>query len=177
MKSRAGAHGFGQILLPRCSVVVREMDAGTCRDVGKVDFRLLVDCACEKGCYGEHAAESSWIHGLSQDISGETYHMLVKSKTALVFLSLFLLGATVDQDRLWHYRNLGKAFYENPTTQKEAVEQFRKALELAPDSARERVNYGLALLKAARPSKRLPSWSGRRNKILRFRIRGSIWES
>ncbi len=52
------------------------------------------------------------------------------------------------QDRLWHYRNLGKAFYENTTTQKEAVEQFRKALELAPDSARERVNYGLALLRA-----------------------------
>ena len=22
-----------------------------------------------------------------------------------------------DQSQLWHYRNLGKAFYENPTTQ------------------------------------------------------------
>jgi tetratricopeptide (TPR) repeat protein len=48
---------------------------------------------------------------------------------------------------LWHHRNLGKAFYENPTTQKEAVEQFREALDIAPDSVRERVNYGLALLK------------------------------
>ncbi len=52
------------------------------------------------------------------------------------------------QDALARYRNLGKAFYENPTTQKEAVEQFRKALELAPDSAREHLNYGLALLRA-----------------------------
>jgi tetratricopeptide (TPR) repeat protein len=65
-----------------------------------------------------------------------------------VVLMALLMAATPEQDRLWHYRNLGKAFYENPTTQREAVEQFRKALELAPDSARERVNYGLALLKA-----------------------------
>jgi tetratricopeptide (TPR) repeat protein len=50
---------------------------------------------------------------------------------------------------LWHYRNLGKAFYENAATQDEAVEMFKKALELAPDSARERVNYGLALLRVA----------------------------
>ncbi|MCU1261347.1 MAG: Tetratricopeptide 2 repeat protein, partial [Bryobacterales bacterium] len=66
----------------------------------------------------------------------------------VLLLALLLVGAPANQDRLWHYRNLGKAFYENPTTQKEAVEQFRKALEMAPDSARERVNYGLALLKA-----------------------------
>jgi hypothetical protein len=53
-----------------------------------------------------------------------------------------------DQGQLWHYRNLGKAFYENPTTQKQAVDEFRKALALAPDSVRERINYGLALLRA-----------------------------
>src|SRR5690349_7143303 len=53
-------------------------------------------------------------------------------------------------DRLWQYRNLGKAFYENPTTSAEAVEQFRQALELAPDSPRERLNYALALIKAGR---------------------------
>jgi tetratricopeptide (TPR) repeat protein len=53
-----------------------------------------------------------------------------------------------DAVRLWHYRNLGKAFYENPTTQKEAVDQFRQALALAPDSPRELLNYGLALLRA-----------------------------
>ena len=49
---------------------------------------------------------------------------------------------------LWHYRNLGKAFYENPTTQRQAVDEFKKALALAPGSLRERVNYGLALLRA-----------------------------
>ncbi len=53
-----------------------------------------------------------------------------------------------DEDRLWRYRNLGKAFYENPTTQRQAVEEFRKARDLAPASARETLNYGLALLRA-----------------------------
>src|SRR5664279_3120046 len=52
------------------------------------------------------------------------------------------------EDLLWRYRNLGKAFYENPTTQQQAVEEFRKALGLAPNSARETLNYGLALLRA-----------------------------
>src|ERR1700676_3670501 len=53
-----------------------------------------------------------------------------------------------DSARLAQYRNLGKAFYENPTTQKQAVEEFRLALGLAPNSVREQVNYGLALLRA-----------------------------
>lgn len=64
---------------------------------------------------------------------------------ALAFLAS---GASPSRDKLWHLRNLGKAFYENPTTQREAVAEFRQALDLAPDSARERVNYGLALLRA-----------------------------
>jgi tetratricopeptide (TPR) repeat protein len=53
-------------------------------------------------------------------------------------------------EMLSHYRNLGKAFYENRATQYEAVETFKKALDLAPDSARERVNYGLALIRAGK---------------------------
>jgi len=53
-------------------------------------------------------------------------------------------------DLLWHYRNLGKALYENPATQYDAVDVLKKALELAPDSARERVNLGLALLRAGK---------------------------
>jgi tetratricopeptide (TPR) repeat protein len=48
------------------------------------------------------------------------------------------------------HRNLGKAFYENPTTQQLAVDEFKQALDLAPDSARERVNYGLSLIRAAK---------------------------
>jgi tetratricopeptide (TPR) repeat protein len=54
------------------------------------------------------------------------------------------------QARLWEHRNLGKAFYENPATQYEAVDELRKALELAPESVRERINQGLALLRAGR---------------------------
>jgi Tfp pilus assembly protein PilF len=64
---------------------------------------------------------------------------------------LLLHGASASrqqQDLLWRHRNLGKAFYENPTTQKEAAAEFKKALDVAPDSARERVNYGIALLRA-----------------------------
>jgi tetratricopeptide (TPR) repeat protein len=58
--------------------------------------------------------------------------------------------SAIDQGELWRHRNLGKAFYENPTTQLQAVEEFKKALDLAPDSARERLNYGLALLRAGK---------------------------
>ena len=73
---------------------------------------------------------------------------------ALCAATLYVLwGASSSrqqQDLLWHYRNLSKAFYENPTTQVQAVDEFKKALALAPTSARERLNYGLALLRAAK---------------------------
>lgn len=74
---------------------------------------------------------------------------------ALLPLAALLLLRGADsqrmaEDRLWQLRNLGKAFYENPTTQVQAVDEFKKALAMAPDSARERVNYGLALLRAGR---------------------------
>jgi len=72
---------------------------------------------------------------------------------AALLLGLALAGAAPPDDRqqlLLQHRNLGKAYYENPTTQREAVEEFRQALELAPDSALDRLHYGLALLKAGR---------------------------
>jgi len=59
-------------------------------------------------------------------------------------------GPTAQQDALQQARNLGKAFFENPTTQTQAVGEFKKALDMAPDSPRERVNYGLALIHAAK---------------------------
>ena len=71
---------------------------------------------------------------------------------ALAFCVL-LFAADSDralEERLWQYRNLGKAFYENPTTQIQAVGEFKKALDLAPTSARERLNYGLSLLRAGK---------------------------
>jgi tetratricopeptide (TPR) repeat protein len=52
-----------------------------------------------------------------------------------------------NQALLDQHRNLGKAFYENPTTQQEAVREFQQALAIAPDSARDKLNYALALLK------------------------------
>src|SRR6266404_4467991 len=67
---------------------------------------------------------------------------------AVLLLLHGAIASRQQQDLLWRHRNLGKAFYENPTTQKEAVIEFKKALDVAPDSARERVNYGIALLRA-----------------------------
>ncbi|MDP6041855.1 MAG: FG-GAP-like repeat-containing protein, partial [Candidatus Latescibacteria bacterium] len=59
-----------------------------------------------------------------------------------------LVFAETEEEALWRHRNLGKAFYENSATQYDAVGEFKKALELAPGSAREQVNYGLALMRA-----------------------------
>ncbi len=50
--------------------------------------------------------------------------------------------------RLQELRNLGKAFYETPGSSRQAVERLAEALELNPGSAREHLNYGLALLRA-----------------------------
>src|SRR6185437_7688036 len=88
-------------------------------------------------------------------------HVAYGRTAAAVFVVLCLLGlqafrplpepqSSGRQEKLTEYRNLGKAFYENPTTQAQAVDAFRKALELAPNSTREQLNYGLALLRAAK---------------------------
>lgn len=68
-------------------------------------------------------------------------------RSRIVFAVLFLAAAPA-QEQLTRHINLGKAFYENPTTQKEAAAEFKKALALNPNSAREQLNYGLALLRA-----------------------------
>ncbi len=73
---------------------------------------------------------------------------------ALAVSALFIIAApqsgpdTASTARLWQYRNLGKAFYENPDTHQQAAEELKKALDAAPDSVRERINYGLGLLRA-----------------------------
>jgi tetratricopeptide (TPR) repeat protein len=58
--------------------------------------------------------------------------------------------ASASAEALWQHRNLGKAFYENPTTQAKAVDELRQALALSAGAVRDRLNYGLALLKAGR---------------------------
>ncbi|MCP3962060.1 MAG: tetratricopeptide repeat protein [bacterium] len=67
----------------------------------------------------------------------------------MLFVGLLasVAAASDPEEQIFHHRNLGKAFYENAATQYEAVGEFEKALKLAPDSTRERVNYGLALVR------------------------------
>jgi len=72
-----------------------------------------------------------------------------------VFLAFVILGfgqpgAEHREERLQRLRTLGKAYYENPTTQNEAVEQFRLVVEMNPDSVVDKLNYGLALLRAGK---------------------------
>ncbi|MGA3027448.1 MAG: FG-GAP-like repeat-containing protein [Bryobacteraceae bacterium] len=78
--------------------------------------------------------------------------MRATSRVSFGLCLLVCLAATNPnvEEQLWRYRNLGKAFYENPTTQVEAIDTFRKALDLAPDSIREQLNYALALLHGGR---------------------------
>jgi len=74
-----------------------------------------------------------------------------KLRSERLLLIIFLLAGACSKPRnqnlLEQHRNLGKAFYENPTTQQQAVQEFQQALAIAPDSARDKLNYALALLK------------------------------
>ena len=51
--------------------------------------------------------------------------------------SWIVLGQASTDPSLWQHRNLGKAFYENPTTHGEAVAELKEALALAPKSPRD----------------------------------------
>ena len=61
---------------------------------------------------------------------------------------LFFSPGTPKEEELQRHRNLGKALFENPISVAQAPEEFKKALELAPNSDRDRLNYGITLLKA-----------------------------
>lgn len=73
---------------------------------------------------------------------------------ALLALSLGQTGtpasssAASDRDTLDRFRNLGKAFFENPTTHEQAVAEFRKAAAHPLSTVADRVNLGAALLAA-----------------------------
>jgi tetratricopeptide (TPR) repeat protein len=76
---------------------------------------------------------------------------------AVAVLAILSDAAVPDSaERLEQSRNLGKAFYENPTTANEAVAEFKKALDLAPNSDREKLNYALALLRAGKAETAVP---------------------
>jgi Tfp pilus assembly protein PilF len=72
---------------------------------------------------------------------------LAITSIACVFC-LMAIDNPLASDRLWEHRNLGKAFYENPDTHMQAVTELHAALLLNPKSVRERINYGLGLLRA-----------------------------
>jgi tetratricopeptide (TPR) repeat protein len=57
---------------------------------------------------------------------------------------------TSTSEQLQQIRNLAKAFYETPGTQEQAVTELRKAVDLNPQSVQDRLNYGLALLRAGK---------------------------
>ena len=48
----------------------------------------------------------------------------------ILVLAFLASGASPYQDKLWHLRNLGKAFYENPT-----VAELSRLVEQAPKAA------------------------------------------
>jgi len=73
---------------------------------------------------------------------------IIGSAAVLCVLGIVAAQIPASEDQLWEHRNLGKAFYENPDTHVQAVEQLRAALQLKPDSVGDRINFGLALLRA-----------------------------
>ena len=86
----------------------------------------------------------------------------MKIRYLIAFCGLLLMGITTivsvppaalqmdsaTAKRLQELRNLGKAMYENPGTQTQAVDVLRQAAELNPNSAQDRLNYGLSMLRA-----------------------------
>ncbi|MBL8216130.1 MAG: hypothetical protein JNK87_35745, partial [Bryobacterales bacterium] len=52
------------------------------------------------------------------------------SLATIAIVALFAAAPSKD-DLLAQHRNRGKAFYENPTTQPQAVDEFRQALALS----------------------------------------------
>ncbi len=76
----------------------------------------------------------------------------IASATVLVLDAVAAAPAAAPSraEQLARHRNLGKAFYENPTLKAQAVEELRKARELAPGSVGDRLNYALALLRAGK---------------------------
>src|SRR5580658_9365089 len=71
----------------------------------------------------------------------------VHAASAALLLLLASCSRPRDENALERHRNLGKAYYENPTTKQEAVNEFQQAFKIAPDSARDKLNYALALLR------------------------------
>jgi tetratricopeptide (TPR) repeat protein len=84
------------------------------------------------------------------------YLAIAAALAAALFLGVPGGSGQTTQERLWRSRNLGKALFETPTTASQAPAELKKALDLAPDSFRDRLNYGLALLRAGQIEQAIP---------------------
>ncbi|HTA41277.1 MAG TPA: FG-GAP-like repeat-containing protein [Bryobacteraceae bacterium] len=76
------------------------------------------------------------------------WHRLKPVLPAIALLAAACSRQPPDQTSLARHRNLGKALYENPTTKEQAVAELQQAQTIDPDSARDKLNYALALLRA-----------------------------
>src|SRR6185503_9440924 len=106
---------------------------------GRSDQRIEACCRVVRGCRACHPEAVRRALSMKQPL-------LICAAALLAILSDAAVPDT--SQRLEQARNLGKAFYENPTTAAEAVAEFKKALDLSPNSDREKLNYALALLLA-----------------------------
>ncbi len=81
-------------------------------------------------------------------MSKSSFFLTVPVVSAAVILLADTGPSPSREEELWRHRNLGKALYETPTTLPQAAVELKKALDLDPGSFRDRLNYGLALLRA-----------------------------
>ena len=104
----------------------------------------------------------------------KSFRILGPAAALAAAILIFAANVPQSENQLWEHRNLGKAFYENPDTHLQAVQELRAALRLKPDSVRERINYGLALLQAGQTDAGKPSCSKPKSRTPPSRIPGSI---
>ena len=79
---------------------------------------------------------------------------VLAASAALVLAAVWALTAAnqPDAEALWRHRNLGKALFETPTTVAESC-GIEESARSAPNSFRDRLSYGLALLRAGQLEK------------------------
>jgi len=74
-------------------------------------------------------SKTMWVRTLVCTV-GRSPTILISAATLMIVLSTVQTTAAQPdpKEQLERSRNLGKAFYENPTTSAEAVAEFKKAL-------------------------------------------------
>jgi tetratricopeptide (TPR) repeat protein len=75
---------------------------------------------------------------------------LIRMPLLLAALLVFAQTGVDTATQLARHRNLGKAFFENPTTHELSAAEFGKAVALPGATTADRVNFGIALLAAGK---------------------------